>query len=404
MSAADPIGDLGGAVLPHLPNDHGVGVGRPDGLMELADEVVGQLVGHVQPPAVRPGLQPAAHNAVFPPDDIVPVGVLPFVDGGQGIDAPPGVEPVGPVLEVEPGVIGTLPGLGRPRLGVEAVAVEIAADKAGVVEHTVQNDPHPPGVGSLAQSGKIRVTAQHGVYVLIIGGAVAVVFRRLENGVEIQGLHAQGLEVGQLLQHALQVSAEEVPVAHLAPGVGAVFRLLLPGGMDAPAAHHAAGVGDAAAAEAVGKDLITGPLSKPGGHLLAAVIHRQLVFPQRPGPAVQPLQAEGVEDQTHIIPRGQGAREHVPFAVPAAPGQKDAHQLIGPAFKPGGEHRPGKSLSALQPEREMHHGSGADRPVGRFIPLVPGIEEKGIRHPIIPCQRRSVFSGSTDSRVSSALK
>ena len=97
VPAAHAVGDLVGAVLPHLADDYRLRLGLPGGGVDAVDKVVGQLVGHVQPPAVRPGGQPAADDAVRAAEDIPAVGGIGLIDGGEGVDAPPGVVFVRPV-------------------------------------------------------------------------------------------------------------------------------------------------------------------------------------------------------------------------------------------------------------------------------------------------------------------
>ena len=195
---ADRVSNLVGAVLPHLPDDHRLRLGLPDGGAEGVDKVVGQLVGHVQPPAVRPGAQPPADDAVGGADDVVHVARLALVDGGEGVDAPPGVVFVRPVGEVIPAVIGGGLGLAGPHGGVGAVPVEVFAHIALVVEDSVQQHPHAPGVGGGAQGAKGLLRAQHGVDLLVVPGAVAVVLRPLKDGTEVEGVHPQLLQVVQL--------------------------------------------------------------------------------------------------------------------------------------------------------------------------------------------------------------
>ena len=232
-----------------------------------------------------------------------------------------------------------------PQLRVEAVPVEIAAHEAGVVEHPVQHHPHIPAVGLPAQAGEVLLTAQHGVDGAVIGGAVPVVLRRLKDGAEVQGAHPQAVEVVQLFLHPLQAAPEEVPVADLPAVVGAVLRLVLPGGVDPPPPHHPLGVGDPETAEPVGEDLIGHPFPKPGGNCLTAVVHGELegaqlflLF------AVQPLQGEGIPHQTHIVHSIQHAGEHIPVPVQAGPGHGNLRRLIRPEFKAGGQAGPGQGM------------------------------------------------------------
>ena len=181
--APHAVGHLGGAVLPHLADDHRRGLLCPGGGVDTGDEIVGQLIGHVQPPAVRPRPQPPADHAVLVPEDEPAIAGVGLIHGGQGIDTPPALILVGPADELEPAAIGGVPALAGPHVGIEAVAVKIPADKARVVEHPVQHHPHAPLVGLVAQTGEVLVAAQHGVDAVIVRRAIAVVLRRLENEV-----------------------------------------------------------------------------------------------------------------------------------------------------------------------------------------------------------------------------
>ena len=58
VPAAHAVGGLVGGVLPHLPQDEGVGLFRLHRVVEAVQKQVGELVGHVQAPAGGPGLQP----------------------------------------------------------------------------------------------------------------------------------------------------------------------------------------------------------------------------------------------------------------------------------------------------------------------------------------------------------
>ena len=353
-------------------------------------EVVGELVGHVQPPAVRAGPEPPADHRVLPAEDELPVGGVVLVHGGQGVDAPPALVLVGPLIEVVPGVVGGVLALVGPQLRVEAVPVEIAAHKAGVVEHPVQHHPHPRLVGLSAQAGEVLLGAQHGVDGAVVGGAVPVVLRRLKDGAEVQGAHPQAVEVVQLFLHPLQAAPEEVPVADLPAVVGAVLRLVLPGGVDPPPPHHPLGVGDPETAEPVGEDLIGHPLPKPGGDRLAAVVHRELEGAQLlPLFAVQPLQGEGVPHQAHIVHGIQHAGEHVPVPVQAGPGHGDLRRLIRPELKAGGQAGPGVALRPRRAQRQRHLGPRGHRPVGVLIPGVPGVKNGWSCHGITLVSRSS---------------
>ena len=264
-----------------------------------------------------------------------------LVHRGKGVNAPPALILVRPVNKVKPGAVGRILTLASAGSGIEAVAVEVAADIADMVEHAVQHHPHAPLVGHLAQLGKVLLGAQHGVNVAVIGGTVAVVLRRLKDGAEIQGLHPQALEIVQLLHDALQVAAEEVPVADLSVLVRAELRLLLPGSVDPPSSHHTLGIGHPGAAEAVGENLVGRPLAKPFRHHLSPVVDGELVGAEHLPPlSVQPLQTKGVPDQSHIVPRVQGTGKQIPGSVQPRPGHIQGDGGIVPELEAGGHGSP----------------------------------------------------------------
>ena len=295
----------------------------------------------------------------------------------QGVDPPPALIPVGPLLKAVPGIPGGVLALVGSRLRVEAVPVEVAADKAGVVEHPVQHHPHSQAVGLPAELGKVLLTAQHGVDPAVIRCAIAVVLCRLKDGAEVEGRHPQAVEIVQLLHHAPQVPAEKIPVADLAVPVRAVLRLLLPGGVDPAPAHQPIGLGDPGTAEAVGEDLIGHPLSEPGGDLLSAIVHSQLIGTQLLALLpVQPLQREGVPHQPHIVPSVQHAGEQVPVPIQSGPGHGNGAYLVLPGLEPRGEQSAGIALLPQRPEGQKHRGPRRRRPIGGLAPGIPGVVDR----------------------------
>ena len=365
--------------------------------MELAHKLVGELVGHVQPPAVGSRLQPPADDAVLAVHDVVHIALLPLVHRRQGVDAPPGLILVRPVGEAVPGVVGGLPGLVGPQAGVGAVPVEVLAHEALVVEHPVQHDVHAPGPGGGAQQGEVLVGAQHGVHLLVVAGAIAVVLRSLKDGAEVDRLHPQAFEVVQLLHDPRQGAAEEVPVADLAPLVGPPHRLLEPAGVDTAAPHHAGGVGDGGAAEAVGEDLIGDPLPEPGGHLRGAVVDGELPLGELQGLSVQPLQLEGVPHQAQVAGGVQGAGEEVPVPVQPRPAEGDGEDLVLPELEPGPEHGPGPALPAEGTEGKFHRRPRGRRPEGPLAPEIPGVKDRRV------CQASSLTIAQNGAALSGAF-
>ena len=379
------VGDLVAAVLPDLAQKQAPRLGLVHGLTDARDEVVRQLVRHVQPPAVRPGTEPVADDGILPPEDEVPVAGRVLVDGGQVPDAPPGVVVRGPGVEVEPGVVGGILALGRADGAVAAVGVEVAAVPPVVVEDAVQDHPDAEGVGLLAEGTEVLLRPQHGVDPAVVAGIVAVVAAGLEDGAEVEGLHPQLPEVGELPPDAREVPAEEVP-AVLAVPVRQIVRDILPVLMEPPSGGHLRHVRQVGAAKAVREDLIGEPLPKPAGGGGGGVIDRHLpavlglVGPaggiQIPDAAVRPGEAEGVPAELRRTWRGEGQGEALPLPVPAL-GLELPFPLLPGEFPPQQQRAADEALPALRPDVERHRRAQGDGAEGVFAEGAAGIEDKG---------------------------
>ena len=113
------VGELVGGVLPDLPDQHAVGALRDERALDVLDELVRELVGHVEAPAARAGAQPLAHHAAPAADELVVVRVV-LVERRQVAVAPPAR--VGAVLVEEvPAAIGRV----RALVGTEVRVVPI---------------------------------------------------------------------------------------------------------------------------------------------------------------------------------------------------------------------------------------------------------------------------------------
>ena len=377
------VGDLIAGVLPDLADDHGVGVRFLHGGAELFNELVGELVRHIQPPARGPGPEPALHDGILSGDDIVYVVRAVLPDVGQGADAPPGVIGPGPVAELEPVVIGAVLALGRAQGGIEAVGVEVDALGAGVVKHAVQQNPDAlfPGLGAKAR--EILLRAQHGVDFRIVRRVVAVVGGGLENGAEVKGGDAQGRQVVQVGGHARQGAAEEVPVLHLA-----VLRP--PGGEVVPVLVHPAfsnkprRVREVQTAVAVREDLIGHPLAEPGGGAALLIdgelpgngVPRAAVagLVQKAAGAVVPPEAEPVPRQLRRLEGDEGEGEDGPVLLKAGKGQLRLHLVPGelPADDDGavGEPLAGEGAAGEGPLLPAEEGA-----IGLLVPGIAGVED-----------------------------
>ena len=226
------VADFVGGVLPDLSQQQRVILFRMLGLTDLLDEVVGELVRHVQPPAGSAKPQPFPDHPVLSADQVLVFRVF-LLHVGQGVHPPPALVAAGlHGPEPVPAVIGTAAAGIRSRLRVVAEPVEIDAVVAGVAEHAVQQDPDPGGLCLPAQPGKTLLVAEARVDLQIVGGVVLVVAGGQEDGIEVQHADPHGLEIGQLFPDALQGAAEKGPAHHLP------LRVLAVKGRVVPVLHH----------------------------------------------------------------------------------------------------------------------------------------------------------------------
>ncbi|MNL28997.1 hypothetical protein D3C87_1506680 [compost metagenome] len=121
-----------------------------------------------------------------------------------------------------------------------------------MVEDPVQHHLHAHAVGGLEHAREGRVAAEGRVHVHVVAGVVLVVAAAGEDRVEVEGVDAQLLEVGELLGHPVQVAAHEV----------------VEGRRGAPGRDPLGIVGAIAVGEALGEDLVEdgvlGPVGGPG--------------------------------------------------------------------------------------------------------------------------------------------
>ncbi len=277
---------LGGATLPEHVDDVEapaidlVGGAHPvaqDGVVGAIDGVLHLLAGEVQ-------LGQAADPF---PADVIPLLV-------EGVEAAPGGVRValGPQGRAEPGVLG-----------------------GGVVDHRIQDDLHAALVQVAGQLGKPGVGAEVRIHLEVVLGVVLVIARRIEDGVEVERRHPQGLQVVQLGVDARQIPAVEfagavtllVAADRFAPRLAddrlaAVLVLVM---LDAQ--------GRVAVAEAIREDLVEDLILDPGRRLVETV-EAEMLLPRRHGGAdagaVQPpllLVGEALEAvEVNVLPPGEG--------------------------------------------------------------------------------------------------
>ena len=183
--AALGVGDLRRAVLPDLAEKISVGALLVHRRANFGNELVGELVGDVEPPAGCARAQPVLDNGIITLDDVVNITFFQLVDCGQVLDAPPGVVLVGEGVEVVPAVIGRLLALRRAEVVIKAVGVEIDALSPRVVEDTVEHHVDAALFRLRAERAEVRFIAEQRVNALIAGGVVAVVGRGLEDRAEV---------------------------------------------------------------------------------------------------------------------------------------------------------------------------------------------------------------------------
>src|SRR5688572_8756353 len=77
---------------------------------------------------------------------------------------------------------------------------------AGMIKNPIQNHMHVPGMGFIQQLPERHIASQQRVYLKIIIGVVAVIGGGGKDGVEIEGVDAQLLEIIQLIHDPVEVS------------------------------------------------------------------------------------------------------------------------------------------------------------------------------------------------------
>ena len=279
-----------------LAQDEGLGIdlldglpeGRPDGVVAGADgvgsvplggAVEADLLAHVQAPAVDGAgrLEPRPGDGGRVVVDLRPQRRVGVVQLRHGVEVPPEGYAKSHVLlwgciPIREGEI-TVPrrrlrfisARGRPLVGPVEPGVPVAA----VVEHAVEHEPDgevalevPVAVGRLSQAGQGVVAAEVDVHGAVVHGVVLVVGGRAEDGIQVDGVDAEVLQVGrQAPGNARQVAAEELlrggaRIGQRPPGA----RLHRPVVVVLAGDHV---VGRVAVGETVGEDLVPGRPRRP---------------------------------------------------------------------------------------------------------------------------------------------
>ncbi len=265
------------------------------------------LLGHVEPPAVRAGVDPAPHHRFGAADEVTPNQLAGVVQLGQRwYPEEGGVLPAG-----EEGK-GLTPG----RVGVGERLPETEETVAGVVENAVEHELHAAPLQVFDQGVEGLPAAQVRVDLVVVLGVVAVARGALENGRQVEATGAQVVQVVERLDHAPEVAAVELArslfgIGRRSPGSGHDRLALV-----APLARTRAQLGPAVP-EAVGEDLIKDPPYGPVGHARGGQqVEEAVVTRQRALAAVAaeeaPFQEEGVAQhrlhhrRPYLQPAGYG--------------------------------------------------------------------------------------------------
>ena len=256
VPAAVVVGGFVGGILPHLAHEQRLRVDFPNPVVNHADKFVGQLIGYVQPEAVRAQLHPVSHHAVLVGDDVADEVGVHLVDGGKGVEIPPGMVMIRPLIEGIPVIVGGILAAVSTVAAEGTLAVEIETVGAGMGIHAVQDDLHAPGVGGIAHIPEVRLRAQHGVGNFIVAGVIAVVGEGLADGVEVDDARAQAGDIVHFLRDAPEIAAEEIVVMNNAVFIRCPVHVLVPMPVDGVGAELAGEIAFSAAVEAVGENLV----------------------------------------------------------------------------------------------------------------------------------------------------
>ena len=222
--------------LPDFPHDVGVGVDGSDVGTPLHPEGHWYFLGHIKPPAVdtvgRITVTVGVHPAFGDGENVFPkrLGSKPvFIvlsEGGKFAESSPAVVLKGiPAADAEPvgewGVLAILLHIDEGGVGGADVIEDAVDDDAEALgfgraeelqEDFVAFGPRPRGwVGQVLFGNRLSKVRLPGAVVLIdvpeVGGVVFVMGAGLEDWIQIDRVHPQRLEVGELFLQALQVSA-----------------------------------------------------------------------------------------------------------------------------------------------------------------------------------------------------
>ncbi len=297
-------------------------------------------------------------------------------------------------MEAVPRIVGGDGALRRAGRGVEAVGVEVAAFRAGVIEYAVEHDADAALFRLRAEGAEVLLVAEERVDRFVVGGIIAVVGGGLKDRVEVERGDMERGEVVELFRDAGEVAAEEV-LAVVAALVGAAERRFVPALVERAAADQAIHAAQLCAIKAVGEDLVGDAAAEPVGRFGAPVVDGQLpgrhlvptleaAFSIAALAAVRPAQAEVVPDQLRLRGGEEGAGKGGGAVLVRGGEELGLRPAVG-KFVVGEQRAAGDGVPA-RVEGEVHRGEGRDRAEGGLAARVAGIKENG--HGIAPFCRR----------------
>ena len=254
IAARNAVGALIRRVLPDLADQHCVWLDGTDPLFQTIDELIRQLVRHVQAEAVRAEAQPVRDDGVLVLDDVVQIARRQLLDVGQGGHIPPGFIVVGIMAEAIPVAVRRI-GIADRAVSEDALRVKVDAVAARMGKHAVKDHADTLSVRSITQGFEVVLRTEHGINALIVGGIIAVIGIRHEDRIHVQHPDAERLQIRQLFPNAVQVAAEEI-TAPVALFIRAVLRQFVPVFMYGKGLQLIRQIAFARAEKAVWQDLI----------------------------------------------------------------------------------------------------------------------------------------------------
>lgn len=276
-----------------------------------------------------------------------------------------------------------------------------------MVEHTVQDHPHPAALCRRAQRPKILFRAQHGIDLGIISGIVAVVGGGLKNGTEIQRGDTHSGQIVQLRGDPRQGTAKKVAVPDVFVGIRPPFRGILPVLMDPAAADQAVRGGKGGAAESIWENLVSNATAEPRRRM-ALPVDRQLPgigqavtavagLVQLAAGAIVPPEAEVIPGQFWLCGSGDGAGKADAAGFPSRWPQ--LHLLRGAGkFMVQDHGTVGEVLLCQGTAVKSDVLSACDRAKRLFAQFAAGVENKWFAHIMRLLNCGSDESGRTGSR------